>query len=76
MDRESPYLPIDTKINFMGVRFGKSREGVVTTPLVRRVTKNSLVRLGLRIKMLIHKDTQSMKYSKDKSRVWQLHAGE
>ena len=34
MDRESPCLPIDTKINFIGgVRFGKSREGVVTTPL-------------------------------------------
>ena len=32
-----------------GVRFGKSREGAVTTPLlVRRVTKNSLVRRGLR----------------------------
>ena len=33
MDREGPYLPIDTKINFIGVRFGKSREGVVTAPL-------------------------------------------
>ena len=25
--------------------------------------------------MLIHKDTQSMKYSKDKSRVYQLNVG-
>ena len=48
MDREGPYLPIDTKINFIGVRFGKSREGVVTTPLVRRVTRNSLERRGLK----------------------------
>ena len=30
MDRKGPYLPIDTKINCIGVRFGKSREG--TTP--------------------------------------------
>ena len=28
MNREGSYLPIDTKINFIGVRFGKSREGV------------------------------------------------
>ena len=49
MSREGPYLPIDTKINFIGVWFGKSREGIATTPppLVRRVTKNSLVRRGL-----------------------------
>ena len=26
--------------------------------------------------MLIHKDTQSMKYSKDKSKVYQLNVGE
>ena len=47
MYREGPYLPIDTKINFIGVRFEKSREGVVTLPLVRSGTKNSLVRRGL-----------------------------
>ena len=28
MNRKGPYLPIDTKINFIGVQFGKSREGV------------------------------------------------
>ena len=32
MNREGPYLPIDTKTNFIGVRFGKYREGVATTP--------------------------------------------
>ena len=47
MRREGPNLPFDTKINFIGVRFGKSTEGVVTTLLVRRVTKNSLVRRRL-----------------------------
>ena len=47
MNRDGPYLPIDTKINFIGVRFGKSREGMQQPPLVRRVTKNSLVRRGL-----------------------------
>ena len=46
MSREGPYLPIDTKINFIG----KSREVVATTPpppLVTGVTKNSLVRRGI-----------------------------
>ena len=44
MNREGSYLPIDTKINFMGVRFGNSTEGVATTPaLVRRVTKIALL---------------------------------
>ena len=32
MSREGPHLLIDTKINFIGVRFGKSREGVATIP--------------------------------------------
>ena len=58
MSREGPYIPIDTKINFIGGRFGKSREGVATTPLVGRVTKNNLVRRGLmfirRKHMLVH----------------------
>ena len=31
MNREGPYLPFDTKINFIGGS-GKSREGVATTP--------------------------------------------
>ena len=30
----------------------------------------------LKIEMLIHKVTQSMKYSKDKSRVYELNVGE
>ena len=29
MKKEGPYLPIDTKTNFTGVWFGKSREWVV-----------------------------------------------
>ena len=38
MDREDPYLPIDTKINV-----------ITRLTLVRRVTKNSLVRRGLKV---------------------------
>ena len=45
MDREGPYLPIDTKINFIGGS-------------VRRVTKNDLVRRGLR--MLIQSNLKSV----------------
>ena len=37
--------------------------------------KQNKTKQKIRIKMLIHKDTQSMKYSKDKSRVYQLMWG-
>ena len=57
MSREDPYLPIDTKINFIGVRFGKSGEGVATNPpWLEVVTKNSLVRRGLRSHNWVHFD--------------------
>ena len=39
MDRGDQYLSIDTKTKFIGVRLRKSREGVATTSLVKRVTK-------------------------------------
>ena len=46
MSREGPYLPIDTKINFIG-------GSVQQPPLVRRVTKKSLVRRGLILNLLM-----------------------
>ena len=32
MNREGPYIPIDTKINFTVGRLGKSREGLQQPP--------------------------------------------
>ena len=50
MNREGQYLPIDTKINLIegSVRKNLGR-GLQLPPLVRRVTKNSLVRRGLNV---------------------------
>ena len=50
MDREGPYLPIDTKINFIEGSVWKIYGGGCNNPpLVRRVTKNGLVRQGLNV---------------------------
>ena len=61
MDREGPYLPIDTKINFIGGSVWKIWGGVVITPppLVRSVTKNSLVRRGIKEHDISYLDTKN-----------------
>ena len=47
MNKEDPYLPIDTKINFIGGSVRKTWRGLQQPPLIRRVTKNSLLNEGL-----------------------------
>ena len=48
MDRWGPYLPIDTKINFIGGSVRKILGGGCNNPVLVRRVKNSLVRRGLR----------------------------
>ena len=53
MNRKGPYLPIDTKINFIGGSVRKIEGGGCNNPpLVRRVTKNSFVRRGIKRSLL------------------------